>query len=69
MSFAFWGIWQGVFTDIRYLAGKVLGNTWHTFAVFVVNSVISNKESLVGNRLEMFAREAPDGWDVWGNMA
>ena len=22
-----------------------------------------------GNRLEMFAREAPDGWDVWGNMA
>ena len=23
----------------------------------------------VGNRLEMFAREAPDGWDVWGNMA
>lgn len=23
----------------------------------------------VGERLEMFAREAPDGWDVWGNMA
>jgi len=23
----------------------------------------------LGNRLEMFAREAPDGWDVWGNMA
>jgi N6-adenosine-specific RNA methylase IME4 len=23
----------------------------------------------IGNRLEMFAREAPDGWDVWGNMA
>lgn len=23
----------------------------------------------VGNRLEMFAREASDGWDVWGNMA
>lgn len=23
----------------------------------------------VGNRLEMFAREAPEGWDVWGNMA
>lgn len=22
-----------------------------------------------GDRLEMFAREAPDGWDVWGNMA
>ena len=22
-----------------------------------------------GNRLELFAREAPDGWDVWGNMA
>ena len=22
-----------------------------------------------GERLEMFAREAPDGWDVWGNMA
>lgn len=22
-----------------------------------------------GNRLEMFAREAPKGWDVWGNMA
>lgn len=22
-----------------------------------------------GNRLEMFAREAPEGWDVWGNMA
>jgi len=22
-----------------------------------------------GNRLEMFAREASDGWDVWGNMA
>ncbi len=22
-----------------------------------------------GNRLEMFAREAPNGWDVWGNMA
>lgn len=22
-----------------------------------------------GNRLEMFAREAHDGWDVWGNMA
>lgn len=22
-----------------------------------------------GTRLEMFAREAPDGWDVWGNMA
>ena len=21
-----------------------------------------------GNRLEMFAREAPEGWDVWGNM-
>lgn len=23
----------------------------------------------IGNRLEMFAREAPEGWDVWGNMA
>lgn len=23
----------------------------------------------VGNRLEMFAREAQEGWDVWGNMA
>lgn len=23
----------------------------------------------VGERLEMFAREAPEGWDVWGNMA
>ena len=23
----------------------------------------------VGDRLEMFAREAPEGWDVWGNMA
>ena len=23
----------------------------------------------VGERLEMFAREAPKGWDVWGNMA
>lgn len=23
----------------------------------------------VGERLEMFAREASDGWDVWGNMA
>ena len=23
----------------------------------------------IGDRLEMFAREAPDGWDVWGNMA
>ena len=23
----------------------------------------------VGNRIEMFAREAPEGWDVWGNMA
>lgn len=22
----------------------------------------------VGERLEMFAREAPEGWDVWGNM-
>ena len=22
-----------------------------------------------GNRLELFAREAPEGWDVWGNMA
>lgn len=22
-----------------------------------------------GGRLEMFAREAPEGWDVWGNMA
>ena len=22
-----------------------------------------------GERLEMFAREAPEGWDVWGNMA
>ncbi len=22
-----------------------------------------------GKRLEMFAREAPEGWDVWGNMA
>lgn len=22
-----------------------------------------------GDRLEMFAREAPKGWDVWGNMA
>lgn len=23
----------------------------------------------IGDRLEMFAREAPEGWDVWGNMA
>lgn len=23
----------------------------------------------IGKRLEMFAREASDGWDVWGNMA
>ena len=23
----------------------------------------------IGERLEMFAREAPEGWDVWGNMA
>lgn len=23
----------------------------------------------IGDRLEMFAREAPAGWDVWGNMA
>lgn len=23
----------------------------------------------VGDRIELFAREAPDGWDVWGNMA
>jgi N6-adenosine-specific RNA methylase IME4 len=23
----------------------------------------------VGERLEMFAREAYPGWDVWGNMA
>lgn len=23
----------------------------------------------IGSRLEMFAREAPEGWDVWGNMA
>ena len=23
----------------------------------------------VGERLEMFAREASEGWDVWGNMA
>lgn len=23
----------------------------------------------IGNRLEMFARDAYDGWDVWGNMA
>jgi N6-adenosine-specific RNA methylase IME4 len=23
----------------------------------------------VGDRLEMFAREASEGWDVWGNMA
>ena len=23
----------------------------------------------VGERLEMFAREAVEGWDVWGNMA
>lgn len=23
----------------------------------------------VGERLELFAREAPEGWDVWGNMA
>ena len=23
----------------------------------------------IGNRLEMFAREAQEGWDVWGNMA
>ena len=22
-----------------------------------------------GNRIELFAREAPEGWDVWGNMA
>ena len=22
-----------------------------------------------GERIELFAREAPDGWDVWGNMA
>ena len=22
----------------------------------------------VGNRLELFAREAPEGWDVWGDM-
>ena len=23
----------------------------------------------LGERLELFAREAPEGWDVWGNMA
>lgn len=23
----------------------------------------------VGDRIELFAREAPEGWDVWGNMA
>ncbi|MBQ1790375.1 MAG: hypothetical protein II008_09365 [Oscillospiraceae bacterium] len=23
----------------------------------------------IGERLELFAREAPEGWDVWGNMA
>ena len=23
----------------------------------------------IGERLEMFAREAVEGWDVWGNMA
>ena len=23
----------------------------------------------IGERIELFAREAPDGWDVWGNMA
>ena len=23
----------------------------------------------VGERIELFAREAPKGWDVWGNMA
>ena len=23
----------------------------------------------IGERIELFAREAPEGWDVWGNMA
>ena len=56
--------------DVQKLFDSVvsIGRTEHSRKPKEFREMIDTLYPL-GDRLELFAREAPDGWDVWGNMA